>query len=272
MRIPRRFQILPHVLKDRPPHWPLPWSEVWQYLTQPSATRRGQRRVSNIEEHDGWRQVRFHGASGTLVFPASMPLDVLFMVADEIFDPTHWHHYQIPETTVQPGDVVVDCGAAEGLFALVAAEKGARVFCVEPLPEFVEGLHRTFDTNPRVTILPVAAGAAPATVRFSANTISSTISADGGIEARVEPLDSLLGDDAATVTYLKADVEGAELDVVRGAANLIARGKPRIVLAVYHDPNDPQAIAAELRKLRPDYRIRFKGLAANGNPVVLHAW
>jgi FkbM family methyltransferase len=272
MRVPRRFHILPHVLKNRPPHWPLPWREIWQYLSQPSATRRGQRHVARMEDQDGWRQVRFHRAAGTLVFPASMPLDVLYMVADEIFDPTHWHHYQIPETTVHPGDVVVDCGAAEGLFTLVAAEQGARVFCVEPLPEFVEGLHRTFDTTPGITIFPVAAGARSGTVRFTSDTISSSISSHGDIEARVEPLDSLLGEAADSVTYLKADVEGAELDVVRGAAKLIARHKPRIVLAVYHDPNDHRAIAAELLKLRPDYQIRFKGLAANGHPVVLHAW
>jgi FkbM family methyltransferase len=272
MRIPKRFDILKHVLKDRPAHWPLPWSEVFQYLTQPGPTRRGQRHVQQMEELDGWRRVRFHGAAKPLVFPATMPMEVLYMVADEIFDASHWHHYQIPETTVQPGDVVVDCGAAEGLFTLVAAEKARRVYAVEPLPEFIEGLRRTFADDPRVEILPFAAGAEAGTVRFASNTISSAINAEGDVEARVERLDSLLGDAIDPVTYLKADVEGAELDVVRGAAGLIARHKPRIVLAVYHDANDYRAIAAELLKLRPDYHMRFKGLAANGNPIVLHAW
>ena len=272
MRLPKRFDIVPHLPSPRPPHWPLPWPEVVRYLTQPSANQRGQRHIESVETVDGWRRVKFRELAKPLTFPASMPMDVLRMVADEIFDPHHWHHYQIPETSVQPGDVVVDCGAAEGLFTLVAAEKAARVFAVEPLPEFIEGLHRTFDEDPKVTILPVAAGATSGTVRFAADTISSNINAGGEIEARLEPLDSLLGEAAATVSYLKADVEGAEIDVIRGAAGLIARNKPRIVLAVYHDPNDYRAIADELRRLRPDYTLRFKGLAANGNPVVLHAW
>lgn len=272
MRLPKRFQIVPHLSSTRPAHWPLPWREVVQYLTQPSASQRGQRHVERVETTDGWRRVQFRGLAKPLTFPATMPMDVLYMVADEIFDSSHWHHYQIPETSVQTGDVVVDCGAAEGLFTLVAAEKASRVFAVEPLPDFVDGLHRTFDDNRKVTILPVAAGATSGTVRFAADTISSNINAQGEIEARIEPLDSLLGEAASTVTYLKADVEGAEIDVIRGAAGLIAKSKPRIVLAVYHDPNDFRAIEEELRRLRPDYTIRFKGLAANGNPVVLHAW
>src|SRR3954451_18778412 len=67
-----------------------------------------------------------------------------------------------------PYRVVIDVGANHGQFALFALERfpQARVICVEPLPESVARLHKAVRANPRVTVLPYAAGAASGEQEF----------------------------------------------------------------------------------------------------------
>lgn len=42
-------------------------------------------------------------------------------VAESIY-PKNWHYYEMPQTQVEPHEVVVDCGSSEGLFALVSSQ------------------------------------------------------------------------------------------------------------------------------------------------------
>ena len=53
------------------------------------------------------------------------------------------------------------------------------------------------------------------------------------------------------IDYLKADVEGFEIDLLEGARGLIARDAPRIAITVYHRANDWRAIR-DLRRSRSD--------------------
>src|SRR4051812_24946312 len=46
-----------------------------------------------------------------------------------------------------PGDVVVDLGANQGIFSLLAAQKGARVFAIEPDARTFGVLQRNIDRN-----------------------------------------------------------------------------------------------------------------------------
>ena len=48
---------------------------------------------------------------------------------------------------LQPGDVVVDLGANQGVFSLFAAQKGARVFAIEPDARNFEVLLRNIERN-----------------------------------------------------------------------------------------------------------------------------
>lgn len=74
------------------------------------------------------------------------------------------------------------------------------------------------------------------------------------------------------MTFIKADVEGFESQTLLGAAQTIRQNRPRLALTVYHDQNHFAEIADFLRQIHFDYRISFRGIAANGNPVLLQAW
>lgn len=57
-----------------------------------------------------------------------------------------------------PGRMAMDVGAHVGAKSERYLALGARVVCVEPLPECVAELHRRFDADPRVAVVAAAAG------------------------------------------------------------------------------------------------------------------
>jgi FkbM family methyltransferase len=122
-------------------------------------------------------------------------------------------------------DRMVDVGANVGVYAALAAGAvGARVLALEPAAETLPHLRAMVALNgieDRVTIRALAAGAAPGVLRFTAGRgTTNRAAADGAAQVPVETLDALCAE--APPLLLKVDVEGAEPDVLAGAAALLA--------------------------------------------------
>lgn len=122
-------------------------------------------------------------------------------------------------------DRMVDVGANVGVYAALAAGAvGARVLALEPAAETLPDLRAMVALNgiaDRVTIRAVAAGAAPGVLRFTAGRgTTNRAAADGAVDVAVETLDALCAD--APPLLMKVDVEGAEPEVLAGAAGLLA--------------------------------------------------
>ena len=59
-------------------------------------------------------------------------------------------------------------------------------------------------------------------------------------------------------TLLKMDVEGAEREALAGAAQTIARWKPRLNIACYHRNEDLFALPLQVHALCPDYALYLR--------------
>lgn len=59
-------------------------------------------------------------------------------------------------------------------------------------------------------------------------------------------------------TYIKADVEGAEKEMLRGAAATLAAYKPKLSISAYHRSEDMFAIPLLVHSLNPAYRIYLR--------------
>jgi FkbM family methyltransferase len=155
------------------------------------------------------------------------------------------------ELFVRAGSVVWDVGANMGLFTFAAAQRtgpSGSVLGIEPDVDNVRLLNRTRNGLPEtcgpVEILPVAlnrdgggfvrlviserARAANAMMGFGSSQMG------GAREVRVVPayrLDDLLKDFPAP-SVVKVDVEGAEVEVLAGGAQLFQRCRPELVLEV----------------------------------------
>lgn len=137
------------------------------------------------------------------------------------------------ERTIRPGQVVVDVGANQGiltlLFSRLVGESG-RVLALEPEPLLFESLERSCRANgvANVTRLRVAAGEGRTTgvlhrSRFNSgdNRLTDSVLADSAVGVEIAPLDELLPD--GRVDFVKIDVQGYEMKVLRGMEGILER-------------------------------------------------
>ena len=74
------------------------------------------------------------------------------------------------------------------------------------------------------------------------------------------------------VTFMKMDIEGAELDALKGASRIIKEQKPKLAISVYHKEADIIEIPRLLLELRPDYRLYLRHYSLLLNEIVLYAY
>lgn len=59
----------------------------------------------------------------------------------------------------------------------------------------------------------------------------------------------------ARVDFIKMDIEGSEAAALQGAAQTLARHRPRLAISAYHMPADLWELPALIRELNPGYRF-----------------
>jgi len=126
-------------------------------------------------------------------------------------DPTSPHCYENGDFCVHDGDIVADAGAAEGIFALSVIEKALVVYLFECEEEWIEPLEKTFEPwKEKVQIVK--------------KYISDVDNSD------CTSLDTFLA--GRPINFIKADIEGAEIALLRGAKELLSAngggGKPTV--------------------------------------------
>jgi FkbM family methyltransferase len=154
--------------------------------------------------------------------------------------------------SVNPATTVWDIGANVGLYTQEFLDHGAReVVAFEPAPEAVMELRRRFEASSagagRITIIPVGLSDTCGQVQFSADGSSTLnrivekkpVTACGQVVNTVEV--SVLRADVAINTYgilapnlVKIDVEGFELEVLRGFGELLDSPELRAIFVEVH--------------------------------------
>lgn len=169
---------------------------------------------------------------------------------------------------VQPGDVVLDCGASVGVFTREALAAGARlVVAIELAPENLECLRRNFAPevgSGRVIIYPkgvwdkedvltlyVDPGNSPAD-----SVVMRPERAREGPKVPLTTIDKLVEElRLERVDFIKMDVEGAEQRALAGARRTLERFRPRLALSAYHLEDDPRRIPELVRRAWPGYQM-----------------
>lgn len=256
------------------------WHEMMYHLFSPSMYTVAIGKATLINKDKKYRYYRIKGYEDLFVYPASAPFYSFAMIMTEA-RPQHWHYYEIPQTAIAPGDVVVDCGSAEGFFAFRHQYTAGRIYVMEPLPLFIDSLQKLFHQKNNVAILSVAAGdtCQKAYINITSdNTIlNGTIgqrSENGeAIEVDVVTIDSLFAEKGIKIDYLKADIEGFEENMIRGALETIRESKPKIAITTYHKGQDYEKLITLIKNVVPEYNYLVKGIHyLSGNPVMLHMW
>lgn len=181
-----------------------------------------------------------------------------------------------------PGEheTFVDCGCYDGStafhFAGWCAGKGYdKIWCFEPDEESYQRCKRVCGSLKNCTLYPYGISDRSGTAYFSAS---------GKEGARIEPsgetaglakietvaLDELLGGER--VTFIKMDLEGAELSALKGAAEIIRRQKPKLAISIYHKDEDILEIPRLILELCPDYKLDIRHYSVLLHDTVLYAY
>ncbi|HWA98575.1 MAG TPA: FkbM family methyltransferase, partial [Pirellulales bacterium] len=214
------------------------------------------------------------GRADPLFFPKALDIHFLYQTVTEQEYQRNWHCYERFGTTISADDVVFDCGAAEGIFGWRVCEHARQVVVFEPLPEYVDGLKQTFAHRPNVRIEHVALSDQVGETYLQKNGVATCITNEvTAHRIRTTTLDRWVAENNLACTYLKADIEGCELMMLRGAMETLRAQKPKVAITTYHRPDDAQEIAALLKHVWPGYQIKLKGIEQRwGQPMMLHAW
>jgi FkbM family methyltransferase len=163
---------------------------------------------------------------------------------------------------IQPGDTVVDAGANIGYMsalAAMAAGPTGRLISFEPHPDLFPILEQNIEragkqaSIAKAELNPLALGGEPGEARLELpdamdqNDGVATIRGTGAatsksVMVRVTTLDEMIP--AATINVMKLDVEGFEIEVLKGARRAMRDGRLRHV--VFEDHVGPESDVARL--------------------------
>ena len=196
-------------------------------------------------------------------------------------------YFCLPRFRDSDNDIFVDAGAYDGDSAenFIRAHRGvfAKIVAFEPGPrQFADLKDRaaylmkewSLEAG-RIELINAGLGEVQYTTQAGSANGQLTSFAKGayganGADISIVSLDHMLNE--TRITFLKADVEGMEMAMLKGAQSTIRRDKPKIAVCVYHYPSDIPEIANYLRVLVPEYRFALRHHSPQLMETVLYCW
>ena len=186
------------------------------------------------------------------------------------------NQYFIPEVHLASHEVYIDCGMFDGdtvVEFMGRCPDYDRIIGFEPDEENVLKFRERNLPMERMDIYPTGVWSTETVLRFSAEgTTASRIAESGEIPLSVKSIDSL--DLDQNVTLIKMDIEGSELEALKGARETIHRDLPKLAICVYHKKEDLITIPQYIRSLESKdrhYRFYLRHHSLCDHETVLYA-
>lgn len=181
--------------------------------------------------------------------------------------------------TLRKNEIFVDVGAYVGdsvqEFIDATSDCYKKIIAFEPDPYNFEKAKNTI-RDERIEWYPKGVGDKNGTLYFQnemgaldegAHVVIDENRATSKIE--IVKLDDFIKEE---VTYIKMDIEGMELNAIKGASNLIRNQKPKLAISVYHKTEDIVEIPRLILQLNPEYKLYLRHFwESNSTDTVLFA-
>lgn len=192
-----------------------------------------------------------------------------------LYDFANFDQYFSDPMVLTDNEFMVDCGAYDGdtiksLLAHTDRQYG-KIFAFEPNGKNFEKLTDTVQREGLENIELVNKGAwsQSGTIKFKADANMTILGADDGESVEVDAIDTVVRD--SKVTLIKMDIEGAELEALKGAEKVIRTHHPKLAICVYHKPEDLITIPQYIKSLYPDYKFYLRHHQYMSWEMVLYA-
>jgi FkbM family methyltransferase len=180
----------------------------------------------------------------------------------------------------EPGDTALDLGACFGdtavAFASAVGENG-RVHAFDFMPLHAKIVQQNLEMNPqlakRVSFHEFGVGAADSKPTNPAARTAIDPGAQINVDsAPIRSIDSLVAaGEIERVDFIKMDIEGAELDALKGGVEALRRFKPKLAISLYHRPEDFVVIPQFLASLGLGYEFYLDHYTIHSEETVLYA-
>lgn len=210
-------------------------------------------------------------------YPHDLIYDGTLFSSDVLYDP---EQYFSPDfITYEDCEVFVDAGCFDlsTSLKLRAHCKSLKVYAFEPDPEnYKRCLARKRATDfTEAKIFPYGTWSERKTLHFdstgsSSSHVSCNYASETGMELLAVPIDDVI-ENCDQVTFIKMDVEGAELESLKGARKIIVRDKPKLAICIYHKPEDMWEIPLYIKSLVPEYKLYIRHHESSPCETVLYA-
>jgi len=179
---------------------------------------------------------------------------------DELYDLVDRRQYFNNLILLGKNESFIDCGAYDGdtilNFLKETSGEYAKIYAFEPDESNYLKLQQVIVENQIKHIESINKGCwdSKTILRTSSDAnMTSLIHDQGNSEVEVDTIDNIVNGDR--VTFLKMDIEGAELAALRGAEKTIKESKPNLAISVYHEPEDLVTIPQYISCIVPDYKF-----------------
>ena len=239
--------------------WPLYYSHIWKYYTEFENTIIDNININNKDYY---------------VFDLSLiniPLKLYYPNKNEIFSDFILEQYRYKnKVIVTKGDYVIDAGAFMGDTALYFANlvgKQGRVYSFEFIDDNLDMFYKNIELNKSLKDI----------IHIIKNPLYSKSNEEliinmNGPASRIDKSNSdndaskfismsiddfVFNNKIEKIDFIKMDIEGAELDALKGAEKTILQFRPKLAISVYHNFSDYYEIPLLLSKMLNNYEFYF---------------
>lgn len=169
-------------------------------------------------------------------------------------------YYQTEIFSFSDNEVMIDGGAAQGDSALKFLEfcnkKYRKIYSFEANQDYCRGMKYCLK-NENVEIINKGLYDKDTVLFWHENGHGSYLSEEIQSDCQLEvvSIDNIISE---KVTFIKMDIEGAEMKALWGAKNIIQRDKPKLAICIYHKESDLWNIPLLIKEFVPEYKIYIR--------------
>lgn len=156
-------------------------------------------------------------------------------------------------------ETIMDLGAYDGdtvrEFLTVTNGKYNKIFALEPDEKNFRKLERKTEGLENLIRLNIGAWDKKETLYFAKKSGRNSRLEDGGVPVEFDSVDNIAD---CEITFIKMDIEGAELKALEGAKNTVRKCKPKLYVCAYHRNEDMFALPFKIKELYEGYKIYFR--------------
>lgn len=186
-------------------------------------------------------------------------------------------YFDLPQLYHVDNESFVDAGCYDGKtnleFIKWSKEKYSHIYAFEADPKNLIKVKKNLNKakiRDKIDIIPKGVWSNNTILKFnSMNNIGSLIQEEGIIDLPVTTLDNKLCD--KEITFIKMDIEGSELNALKGAKKIICEQKPKLAISLYHKRKDILDIPDLLLSYNPEYKFYLRHYSLCNCETVLYA-